>query len=248
MSKSQLTEGLRYGDLKGFVADIFTVDHYKSKMGEDRDVVVIGFRVKEKHPAMDLMEFIEKGYKFILDGDMSAGEEQDGQYQVFVEIERTPNLPGQLRELLSGVAQVCGCYEWKFRYHKTKNLVEFSEQTFLENVPLTPADYEIKILETKNQDIREFFDQGATSVSLDQNNILTFSKPFAGDIQAKFLSIGDYDAVKEILPGPVSLDEASQSQTLFLNKYLGNYEIHKISEKFLIRNGKNAVIIEKTHW
>jgi hypothetical protein len=36
---------------------------------------------------MDLVEFIEKGYKFILDADMSAGEENDGQYQVFVEME-----------------------------------------------------------------------------------------------------------------------------------------------------------------
>jgi hypothetical protein len=243
-----LTEGLRFGDLKDFVSDVFTVDHFRSKMGEDKDIVVIGFRVKEKHPAIDLMEFIEKGYKFILDGDMSSGEEQDGQYQVFVEIERTPNLPGQLRELLSGVGQLCGCYEWKFRYQKSNKLVEFSEQTVMENIPLTSVDYEMKILEIKNQDIKEFFDQGATSVSLDKDNTLTFSKPYAGDIQAKFVGIGDYEDVKEIVPGAVSLDESSQSQNLWLNKYLGNYEVHKINGRFLIRNGKKAVVIEKTHW
>lgn len=243
-----LNEGLRHGDLKDFVSEVFTVDHFKSKMGEDRDVVVIGFRVKEKHPAMDLMEFIEKGYKFILDGDMSAGEEQDGQYQVFVEIERTQNLPGQLRELLSGVSQLCGCYEWKFHYQKSNKIVEFNEQTVMENIPLTATDYEMKILEIKNQDVKEFFDQGATEVSLNNENILTFSKPYAGDIQAKFISIGDYDDVKNTISGAVSLDEASQSQSLWLNKYLGNYEIHKINEKFLIRNGKKAIIIKKTHW
>lgn len=243
-----MNEGLRHGDLKDFVSDVFTVDHFKSKMGEDRDIVVIGFRVREKHPAMDLMEFIEKGYKFILDGDMSSGEEQDGQYQVFVEIERTPNLPGQLKELLSGVGQLCNCYEWKFRYQKSSSLVEFNEQTVMENIPLTAADYEMKVLEIKNQDIKEFFDQGATSVSLDNDNTLTFNKPFAGDMQAKFVSIGDYDNVKNSLPGAVSLDESSQCQSLWLNKYLGNYEVHKIDGKFLIRNGKKAVVIEKTHW
>lgn len=248
MSKDKLTEGLRYGDLKGFVSEIFTVDHYKSKMGEDRDVVVVGFRVKEKHPAIDLMEFIEKGYRFILDGDMSAGEENDGQYQVFVEIERTQNLPGQLRELLSGVSQVCGCYEWKFRYQKSKTLTEFNEQNVMKEIPLTPVDYENKILEIKNQEIREFFDQGATDVKLEADNTLVFSRPYSGSVDAKFISIGDYDDVKETLPGAISLDESSQKQGLFLNKYLGNYEIHKIAGKFLIRNGSRAVVIEKTHW
>lgn len=248
MSKEVLSEGLRHGDLKDFVSDVFTVDQYKSKMGEDRDVVVIGFRVKEKYPAIDLMEFIEKGYRFILDGDMSAGEEHDGQYQVFVEIERTPNLPGQLRELLNGVSAVCGCYEWKFRYQKSKTLCEFSEQNVMKEIPLTPVDYETKILEVKNQDVKEFFDQGASEVALEADSTITFSKPYSGDISAKFISIGDYDTVKETLPGPISLDESSQCQTLFLNKYLGNYDIHKISGKFLIRKGDQAVIIEKTHW
>lgn len=248
MSNKILNEGLRHGDLVNFVSNQFTVDHYRSKMGEDKDVVVIGFRVKEKHPAIDLMEFIEKGYKFILDGDMSAGEEHDGQYQVFVEIERTPKLPGQMRELLSGVGQLCDCYDWKFRYQKSKNFLDFSEQTVLENIPLTPFDYEQKILEMKNSDLSEFFDQGVTEVILEADNTIKFTKPFAGDLEAKFISIGEYEQVKNTVPGAVNLDESSQSQVLFLNKFLGNYEIHKINEKFLIRNGKKAVVIEKTRW
>ena len=105
--KHNLTEGLRSGDLKNYVSELFTVDRYSSKMGEDQDIVVLGFRVREKNPAVDLMEFIEKGYPFILDADMSAGEENDGQYQVFVEIERTPGLTEQLRDLLKGLGQLC---------------------------------------------------------------------------------------------------------------------------------------------
>ena len=91
----QLNEGLRSGDLEHFVDDLFTVDRYSSKMGEDRDIVVIGFNVREKHPAMDLVEFLETGYRYILDADMSSGEEADGNYQVFVEMVRTQVLPAQ---------------------------------------------------------------------------------------------------------------------------------------------------------
>jgi len=248
MDKKTLKEGLESKDLKEYVSDLFTVDQYKSKMGEDRDVVVLGFKVKEKHPAMDLVEFIEKGYRFILDADMSAGEEHDGQYQVFVEMERTPQLPDQMKELFRGLSQLCDCRDWKFRYQKAPTSIKFDEQTVIENIPTTPEAYENKILEIKTVDVQEFFDQGTAEVALESDGTLTFSKPYAGDIQAQFIAIGDYEDVKETLPGALSLDESSQSQTLFLNKYLGNYDIHKIGTKFLIRNGTRALVIEKTRW
>jgi hypothetical protein len=60
-----LNEGLRSGDLESYVSELFTVDQYRSKMGEDKDVIVLGFRVREKNPAIDMMEFIERGYDFI---------------------------------------------------------------------------------------------------------------------------------------------------------------------------------------
>ena len=115
----QLNEGLRSNDLKDMVHSVLTIDTHRSKMGEDRDVCVLSFTVKDRNPAKDLMEFIEKGYPFILDADISAGEENDGQYQVFVEMERTTDLPDQLTELLGGVGQLCGLKKWKFRYQKS---------------------------------------------------------------------------------------------------------------------------------
>lgn len=243
-----LKEGLRTNDLEGLVSNSFSVDRFKSKMGSDADTVVLGFSVAEKYPAIDLMEFIEKGYNFVLDSDMSTGEEHDGRYQVFVEIERTPNLSKQLKELFGGISQLTNCWDWRFRYQKSKSSVEFNEDTVRQNIPLTPQAYESKLIEIKNSDLREFFDQGSAEVTLDSNNTITFKRPYAGDINAKFVAIGEYDDVKEILPGAIDLDESSQSQTLFLNKYIGNYDITKIGKKFLIRNGNQAVIIEKDKW
>jgi hypothetical protein len=63
---------------------MFEVDTFKSKMGEDRDVCVITFQVKDREPAKDLMEFIEKGYEFVLDSDVSSGENSKGEYAVFI--------------------------------------------------------------------------------------------------------------------------------------------------------------------
>jgi len=248
MQNQQLNEGLRSGDLRNYVSEVFTVDRYSSKMGEDSDIVVLGFRVREKNPAIDMMEFIEKGYPFILDADISAGEENDGQYQVFVEIERTPGLTEQLKDLLGGIGQLCDCRSWRFRYQKAPESVEFNEDSIAKNIPLTKEDYQAKVVAIKENDIKEFFDQGATDVELDENNMLTFKRSYAGDIQAKFIAIGDYDVVKDTVPGKLSLDEASQSQMFFLTKYLGNYDINKIGNKFLIRNGSKAIVIEKDRW
>lgn len=248
-SKRNLSEGLRNADLKDYVSEIFTIDRFRSKMGEDQDVVVLGFKVKEKYPAIDLMEFIEKGYSFILDADMSAGEEQDGKYQVFVEIERTPELPKQMKKLLSGISQLTDNWDWKFRYQKSNGAIPFTEEKILENVPLSPRDYERKILEIRNKDVSKFFNQGSLdSVTLEADNSMTFKKPFFGDLHMKLVSIGRYDQLKDSLPGALSLDENSQSQVYFLQKYLGNYDINKIGDKFLIRNGNYAVIAEKNRW
>ena len=78
--------GLRAADLKNMVYDIFEIDSFKSKMGDDRDIVTLAFSVKEKEAAKDLENFLEKGYDFILDADATAGEQSDGTYKVFVEM------------------------------------------------------------------------------------------------------------------------------------------------------------------
>ncbi|NBP02377.1 MAG: hypothetical protein EBU90_20120 [Proteobacteria bacterium] len=243
-----LSEGLRAGDLKNYISELFTIDQYRSKMGEDRDIVVLSFSVKDKMPATDLMEFIEKGYDFILDADMSAGEEHDGKYQVFVEIERTKNLSEQIHELLGGVSRLCNCKEWRFRYQKSPSSVEYTSESLTEHVPMTPQAYESKMLEIKESDLRDFFDQGSVELQLTESNMITFRRPYAGDLEAQFVSIGKYEDVSKTLPGAISLDESSQSQVIFLSKYLGNYSIDKIGGKFLIRNGDRAVVLEKERW
>jgi hypothetical protein len=247
--KHRLFEGLRKGDLQGFVDTTFTIDQYTSKMGQDSDVLVLGFKVNDKHPAIDLMEFIEKGYPFVLDADMSSGEEKDGKYQVFVEIQRTKHLPGQIRDLLSGVGQLVDSVDWRYRYHKGGKSKAFSEQSILEDIPLSQEDYKNKMLEIKGNAIKEFFDQTPfDSVKIDENHSVTISKPFSGSVNLELLAMGPYQDIQDSLQGAIQLDEASQSQVNFLEKYLGPYEIHKINDKFLVRNGDTALVFKKERW
>ena len=76
--RQQFNEELLAGDLKMLVDNIFEIDSYASKMGSDKDVVVVSFTVDQKEPAEDLVNFCERGYEFILDADSTPGELNDG--------------------------------------------------------------------------------------------------------------------------------------------------------------------------
>ena len=83
----QLNEGLKPKDLKDLVKHIFEIDTYRSKMGSDDDIIVLSFEVTGHDPAQDLVNFIEKGYDFVLDADVSNGEVEKNVFKVFVEME-----------------------------------------------------------------------------------------------------------------------------------------------------------------
>lgn len=245
----KLFEGLRANDLDGLISPKFTVDQYKSKMGNDEDVAVIAFKVKDKFPAIDLMEFIEKGYSAVLDADMSTGEEKDGQYRVFVEFKRDRKLPEELDKLIKGISQLCKYDAWRFRFYKDADSHEFTKESIEKFIPLTAEDYKERIKKRTIDDIKEILNQGATDVKdIDESLNVTISKPYAGDLKFRLDAIGSYNELSSYLGGGLQLDESSNSQLLYLEKYLGNYEINKIDNKFLIRNKDKAIIISKDSW
>ena len=112
--------GLRAGDLKNLLDNVFEVDNYKSKMGDDEDIVVVSFSVQEQNAAKDLVEFIEKSYDFVLDADSTVSEVDEGRYKVFVELERDRSVQEHIMEMLYGITQLSEVEGFKFRYHKER--------------------------------------------------------------------------------------------------------------------------------
>ena len=52
---------LEHNDLKRLVHDELHIDQYKSKLGNDEDIVVMSLKVAGKEPANDIVSFVEKG-------------------------------------------------------------------------------------------------------------------------------------------------------------------------------------------
>lgn len=142
----QLDEGLEGGDLKRLVHGELHIDEFKSKLGRDEDVAVVSFKVTDKEPAEDLVSFCEKGYAFVIDADVSSGEMNDGAYIVFVEIERSEELPEQIMMLMNDLMNLTEqkTSDWRVRYHKSITDHELTEESLAGLIPLTPEAYKAK--------------------------------------------------------------------------------------------------------
>ena len=245
MSNQQLNEGLRPLDLKEMVYSTFEVDTYRSKMGEDRDVCVISFQVKDRAPAKDLMEFIEKGYHFVLDSDVSSGENENGEYSVFVELSRSPRLAEQIKEITYGVRKLTGIDDFKFKYHKENTVREVTEETLKSVIPPTPSEYDGMMTRIKTEGIKRFFNKTLMDDLSLEGDVITIHKPFDKTIQLRMVKEADTDTILEGSTDTVAMDEEAMSEIFWLTKVLGDYNINKVGENFMFDNNGQAMLLQR---
>lgn len=241
----QLNEELLAGDLRMLVDNIFEVDSYASKMGSDKDIVVLSFTVEQKEPADDLVNFCERGYDFVLDADATPGELNDGKYKVFVEIERSKRVPEQIMELLYGVGALCEIDNFKFRYYKSFNSIDVNEVSLRETIPTNKDDYEQSIKENTLNNFSNFFGRSyLESIHVD-NNDLVFQKKYAEPLRMRIKDFGIKESVYNSAQGKIMIESKDMAEILYLTKYVGNYNITKIGNSFIFENENYAVRLEK---
>jgi len=136
-----LLEGLQYKDLEGMMKPTLHVDEFAAKMGDDDDIIVLSFFVRDLQAAKDLVGWFEKGYDFVLDADRSPGEIKPSRYLVYLEMRRRRSAPQHVQTLLDDLSTLTEFTpeEWILRYEGQDH--EWSEKTFAELVPLTPDAY-----------------------------------------------------------------------------------------------------------
>ena len=146
MSYNNLFEGLEAGDLARLIHPELHVDEFKSKLGTDEDVLVISFKVDSKEPAGDLVNFIEKGYAWVLDADVSSGEMDDGSYIVFVELERSKESADNILDLMNDLLNLTkqDLSDWRVRYYKSRQEKELTLDSLKSLIPSSPEEYNRK--------------------------------------------------------------------------------------------------------
>lgn len=241
----QFNESLEAGDLRMLVDNIFEIDSYSSKMGSDKDIVVLSFNVESHEPAKDLVNFIERGYDFVLDADSTPGELSNGRYKVFVEIERNRRVADQILEVLDGVSKLAEVDNWKFRYYKSFHSINADEQTLKETVPQTKDDYENRIRENQMNNFSNFFNRSyVESIDVDNDDIV-FQKKYAEPLRMRIRNFGLKESIYESIPGHIMLESKDISEVIFLTKFVGNYNITKVGNFFVFENQGYALAMEK---
>lgn len=152
-TSSKLVENLQYKDLEGMMKPTIHVDEFSSKMGDDEDIIVISFFVRDKSAARDLMAWLEKGYDFVLDADMSPGEIKPNRYLVYVEMRRRSAAPRNIQEILDDLNTLTEFEPADWIMHYQEQEYPWSEEIFTKLVPLTPKQY-VAATETELNEMR----------------------------------------------------------------------------------------------
>lgn len=240
-----LKEALQPEDLAGLVKDVFEVDSYASKMGSDKDVVVVSFTVDSSGPAHDLVNFIERGYEFVLDADSTPGEMEDGKYKVFVELERLQRVPEQIMEILDGVGKLTGIDEFKFRYYKSFHSMPATKEDLTAAIPATSQEYERQIEESVMNNFTNFFNKSyLESIHVEDDDIV-FQRKYSEPLRMRIKEFGPRQDIYANAHGPMMIESRDISEVLFYTKTLGNYNITKIGSAYIFENEGYALVLEK---
>jgi len=147
-----LSENLNFKDMEGLMKPTVHVDEFSSKMGDDDDIIVLSFFLRDPQAAKDLMSWFEKGYDFVLDADRSPGEIKPNRYLVYVEIRRRSTAGAHVEQMLNDLNTLTE-YEdaaaWTMHYRGEE--IPFSRDAFDAAVPLSPKQYR----ERQERDLNE---------------------------------------------------------------------------------------------
>jgi hypothetical protein len=241
-------EGLKAGDLDGVVSKRFSVDQFKSKMGEDRNIMVLAFTVDGMAPAKDLERFAESGFKEVLDADATPGTLEDGKHRVFIEFARVESVDQHIRKFLDDLKNLANIDIFEFTYHKNVTPFEASAKNLADILPRTAIAYTQKINGMKLESTRTFFDKFQMMEFKLDNNIIEITKRNADTLRFELHAFGQTSMIMNEIKA-FRLDESAMSECMFLTKYFGPYQITKTNEdRFIFSKGGESALMSKSGW
>jgi len=243
-----VNEGLKAGDLDGVVSKRFSVDQFKSKMGDDKNIMVLAFTVDGMAPAKDLERFAETGYKEVLDADATPGTLEDGKHRVFVEFARVEAVDQHIRKFLDDLSKLTNIETFEFTYHKRTVPFEASAKNLSDVLPRTPEAYNQKINSLKLGEIKDFFDRFQMMEFKLDNNMVQIKKQNADTLKFELHAFGSTNMIMNEIKA-FKLDESAMSECMYLTKYFGPYQITKTTEdRFIFSKDGESALLSKSGW
>jgi hypothetical protein len=220
-------------DLENLVLPTFNIDLYDAKAGQNEDVITLAFRVEGQAPAEDLETFIEREGRWILDTDVSSGEDNTDHYLVFVEIKRNQQAAERICYLTDLIERVTGVLNWKFTVGSGLVANKATEENIASMVPMSPADYNASKEKAKVTALENFFNNTTYNTVVVEGDQIKLQQFYAlptpqSELILKLESTENLADLRES-------DILESTQAIWLQKKLGaNYTIEQYEDKFLL--------------
>lgn len=246
--------GVRSGDLVDTVLSKISIDEFEPKTGDGADIVVIGFYVIEQYAVQDLYSFISSSAMEVRDIEVSPNPDLDGNYMLFVEMDRNADLMQRLYDMVSDVENVAGALKWRATTHLTDEYYPLHSNELLKYVITDPERYvtrkefdqqdEPSVQESASKSqIMEFLKvSDLTDASINQDNELTVTGR-NGTACLKIIDFGD--AERTLLA--VGIDKSpildTDYHTRLFNQMLGDLSAVKILDYIVIFNSDTKQVL-----
>jgi len=219
-------------DLEDLVLPTFNIDLYDAKAGQNEDVLTLAFRVLGKPAAKDLEAFLEKDGRWILDCDVSSGEDNSDHFLVFVEIKRNQQSAQRICYTLDLIEKVTGVLAWKFTHSKSLVTNDAIESAIAAIVPMSPADYNENKEKEKTTTIENFFNDTTFNKVVVENNKIKLQQFYALPTPQREIIM---NLESDQGAGDLKRSALESTQAIWIQKALGaNYTVEQYDDKFLL--------------
>jgi hypothetical protein len=242
---------LKNGDLEGNIMPDVSIDEFEPKAGDEKDVIVVAFHLKDQEPADDLNTFIQRGAIDTLDVEVSPNTDDQGRYLVFVEMSRDDTFPNKFQALLKDVSNLAGKMPWEVTtYLADDRVFAFNDPELFNYLILQPDEYvpkeDFKMKDMK-ESITQFFKESYISgLTIDDNVvILTHNR---SKIVAEVVDVGEYDSVvgRNFLGESAFGVGRNPHEANVLQSMLGNCQVLPLGKFLCVSNGDKVMLLKNT--
>jgi len=121
--------------------------------------------------------------------------------------------------------------------------MDTTEQSLKEYVPTDPENYGIKVEESHLENYKNFFNKSYLDSIDVLEDELTISKKWSEPLKFDIITSGQKEEILENLKDKINVNDFAE--VIFLSKYIGDYNITKFGDKFMLENKDTAVLVKR---
>jgi tetratricopeptide (TPR) repeat protein len=170
MMNLHMEDDLPKDSLYGLVLDKILVGIFKPKFGDEKDLAVFSFFVKQRDAAYKLKSYIVQKNFNLLDVEVSPNPKSDpkegGKYILFIEMNRNKDMFVTMDKLLLHIDHLVSIKKWYFKASDDKGYINWERDNFIKGVPQTPEEYTNKEPRSNGHDEIDHVPQNAKNADI----------------------------------------------------------------------------------